>query len=98
MTPKTLVIELLSGSGSVVVLDTVAVLMIEVPWATLLLTLATKINVASPELARVPMVQFDADQDPTDGVALTKVRPAGSTSVTETACASMGPLLVTTMA
>ena len=97
LTLTVLVAVLLPGVGSVVVLVTVAVFPTTLPWATLLFTLATIVIVAVAALASVPIVQFGADQEPTEGVALTKVIVAGSTSATETACASDVPLFVTVM-
>ena len=88
---------LLPGVGSGVVLVTVAVLLSIVPCATLAFTVATIVSVAEAPAASVPMVQVGVVQVPTDGVALTKVRPAGRLSVAETACALLVPLLVTTI-
>ena len=88
---------LLPGVGSGVVLVTVAVLLNTVPCATLAFTVATMVRVAEAPAARVPMVQVGVVHDPTDGVALTKVRPAGNTSIADTDCASLVPLLCTTI-
>ena len=66
---------LLARTGSNVELLTMAVLSRIVPEATLLFTVATMVSVAVPPLIRVPSDQFGAVQDPTDGVALTKVSP-----------------------
>ena len=88
---------LLPGVGSGVVLVTVAVLLSTVPCATLAFTVATIVSVAEAPAARVPMVQVGVVHVPTDGVALTKVSPAGRLSVAETAWALLVPLLVTTI-
>ena len=85
---------LLEGVGSGVVLVTVATL-VRLP-ETLLLTVAVRVMVAEAPAARVPMVHVGALHCP-EGLALTKVRPVGSTSLTETLWASEVPLLVTTM-
>ena len=89
------VAELFAVFGSVVVLLNVAVLLIEVPLATLLFTLAMIVKVAVAPFASVPIVHAGADHEPTEGVALINVRPAGNTSFTATDCASLDPLLVT---
>ena len=88
---------LLPGFGSGVVLVTVAVLLRTVPFATFAFTVATMVSVAEAFAARVPIVQVGVVHDPTDGVALTKVSPEGRLSVDETVCASLVPLLVTTI-
>ena len=87
---------LLPGFGSGVVLVTVAVLINTVPCATLAFTVATMVSVADAPEANVPMLQVGVVHVPTDGVALTKVRPAGRISLADTDCASLVPLLVTT--
>ena len=88
---------LLPGVGSGVVLVTVAVLLSTVPCATLAFTVATMVSVAEAPAARMPMVQVGVVHEPTEGVALTKVNPAGRLSVAETAWALLVPLLVTTI-
>ena len=88
---------LLPGVGSVVVLVTVAVLLNTVPCATLAFTVATMVRVADAPDARVPTVQVGVVHVPTEGVALTKVSPAGRLSVAATARALLGPLFVTTI-
>ena len=84
---------LLPGVGSGVVLVTVAVLLRMVPCATLAFTVAIMVSVAEAPGARVPTLQVGVFHVPVDGVALTKVRPAGRTSLAETTCASLTPLL-----
>ena len=87
---------LLAATGSLVVELTVAVLVMTVPFSILALTVATMINVTLASAARTPILQVGAlHVVPTDGVALTKVSPAGRLSVTDTDCASLGPRLVT---
>ena len=88
---------LLPGIGSGVVLVTVAVLLNTVPCGTLAFTVATMVKVAEAFTASVPIVQVGVVHEPTDGVALTKVRPAGRISLAETVCALLTPLLVTTI-
>ena len=88
---------LLPGTGSVVELVTVAVLLSIVPCAKFALAVATMVNVALAPDASVPMVQFGAVHEPVEGIALTKVNPAGSTSLTETDNAEAGPRLFTVM-
>ena len=88
---------LLFGFGSGVVLVTVAVLVSTVPIGTLAFTVATMVIVAEAPTASVPIVQVGVVHEPTDGVALTKVRPAGRISLAETVCALLTPLLVTTI-
>ena len=88
---------LLFGFGSGVVLVTVAVLVSTVPCGTLAFTVAKIVRVAEAPTASVPIAQVGVVHEPTDGVALTKVRPAGRTSLAETACALLMPLLVTTI-
>ena len=82
---------LLGATGSYVVLEAVAVFVIAV-WVV---TVATIESVAEAAFAMVPTVHTPAAYEPVDGVALTRVRPAGSASATETLCALSGPLLVT---
>ena len=88
---------LLPVFGSGVVLVTVAVLVSTVPNGTLAFTVTTIVMVAEAPTASVPIVQVGVVHDPTDGVALTKVRPAGRISLAETACASLVPRLCTTI-
>ncbi len=49
------------------------------------------VKVALPLTAKLPIVQFGAVHVPVDGVALTKVYPAGNTSFTVTPVAALGP-------
>src|ERR1700687_4780919 len=63
-----------------------------------LLSVATMVSVALTPLASAPMVQTPATYDvPALGVAGTRARPTGSTSVTTTPVALLGPLLVAVM-
>ena len=71
---------LLVETGSVVVLLTLAIFCIVVPSATVAFTVATSTKFAEAPFARVPTVQLGADHVPTEGVALTKVKPAGRMS------------------
>lgn len=91
--------ELLVGSESVSVPVTVAVLD-KVP-EKLPATVATTVIVAVPPLAKLPsepvIVPLALVAVPWLGVAETKVRLAGKTSVTVTPVASDGPALVTVM-
>jgi hypothetical protein len=87
--------ELFAGFGSVCVAVTVTVLdtgpgVDEV--------VSTRLIVALPRFANVPIAQDTVVvplHDPCDGVAETNVVPAGSTSVTTTLLAALGPLLAT---
>ena len=85
------------GTGSVVVLVTVAVLLMTVPSKTFVFTFATMVSVAEVQAARVPMVQAGDVQLPADWPALIKVSPAGRLSVAVTPSASLVPLFVTTI-
>ena len=86
---------LLPGFGSVVVVITVAELVIVVPLGMSGSTAAVIVRVTTAPLARVPMVQTGDSQEPLDGLALTKERPAGRMSLTDTFCADDGPLFDT---
>jgi hypothetical protein len=87
---------LLPGTGSLVVLDTLAVLL-NVPAAVGVTTIVT---VALAPLATLPRLQVTVLvplQPPWLGVADTNVVAAGNVSVTVTAEAEVGPPLVTVM-
>ncbi len=96
--------ELLPGVGSAVTADAVAVLLIVAPFAVDEATWTTKLKTADApaaiEVAEHVMVPFV----PTAGgvqmnvrgtVSETNVTLAGSTSVSVTVCASLGPLFIT---
>ena len=84
--------ELLAALASVLVVVIVAVL----TTGESVVTVATIDNVADAPFARFPTDHTPVPEVyvPTDGVDDTYVRPAGNRSVTETAVASSGPLLV----
>ena len=82
---------LLAAVGSYVV-DVATAVFVMVPVAV---TVATIERVAPAPLARLPTAQAPLAYVPTDGVALTRVRPAGNASATDTACAALGPALAT---
>src|SRR5439155_1115602 len=94
---------LLPGVGSVVLLETFAVLDKVEPLASLALTLTTRVKVALAPAARVAAVVVTVpvpptvgvvDVKPTGAVKDTKVVPVGTASVSATLCASLGPVLV----
>jgi hypothetical protein len=94
------VLMLLLGVGSGVVLVTLAVLVIR-PEA-LLANCTTSVTVAVALAAKLatlavtwPVLVFKLS--PPDWLALSKVTPAGKTSLTVTFCATLGPALLTTM-
>ena len=58
------------------------------------LTVATIDKVALAPIPKFPIVQVGADQAPNEGVALTKLYPAGIISETLTPVAGLGPPLV----
>ena len=74
-------------------MNAVAVLVIDV----CVVTVATSDRVADAPFARFPTVQTPVPElyDPTEGVADTNVRPAGSRSATDAAEAVSGPPLLT---
>ena len=89
--------ELLAMFGSVFAAETRAVLTTGPAVARLVTTSAT---VAEPPFGTEPMEHTTAlvpEQEPWDGVAETKVTPAGSTSVTVTPVAVLGPAFATAM-
>jgi hypothetical protein len=89
--------ELLAMFGSVVAAETRAVLAIGPAEAGPVTTSAT---VAEPPFGTEPMEHTTAlvpEQEPWDGVAETKATPAGSTSVTVTPVAVLGPAFATAM-
>src|SRR5687767_645009 len=86
--------ELFAGVGSDSAAATVAALVTVPPVA---LTFATRVTVALAPTASEPIEHVTVvvpEQVPCDGVALTKLRPAGSTSVITTVVATDGPALV----
>ena len=98
--------ELLAGLGSLVVLETDAVLLIVVPSGTLELTFTTSVKVAVAPAARLAMLQLTAPVPPTIGVVHVNVGPefwvnernvvlAGIVSLSPTLTASLGPGLET---
>src|SRR5439155_10088705 len=98
--------ELLAGFGSLVVLETDAVLLIVVPSTTSELTFTTSVNVAVAPAARPAMLQLTVPLPPATGVLHVNVGPvvwvnetnvvlAGTVSVITTLAASLGPGLVT---
>ncbi len=98
VTAVTAVAELFAPLGSAVVEATVAVLDTDAGAAPV--TVATIETVALAPLASVPRLHVTVVvpvQVPTLGVADTKVKPAGSVSVTVTAAAGEGPALETVM-
>ena len=84
---------LLPGVGSTSVPEIVAVL----AYGPEAFTVATIVKVALAPLAKFPILQFGALHVPVDGVALTKVYPAGKTSFTVTPVALLGPALLAVM-
>ena len=98
------VAELLAAFASVVELVTFAVLVIVVPGATPGLTLTTMVNVAVCPAARVGRVAVTVPVPPAAGAVVvrwpvpvndTNVVPAGTRSVIDTFCGSLGPLFAT---
>src|SRR5687768_2003182 len=103
----TVVVEvpvLLAGLGSVVALAPTALLVIVVPAAVLELTFTTIVNVAVSPGSTVPFENTTFPVPPTGGalmlqplpvvtIADTNVVFAGTASVTDTVCASLGPPL-----
>ena len=93
--------ELFAGFGSLVVELAVNALVIMVPAAVEAFTASITVMFTLDPAARLPSEQVitpaDNEQEPTVGVAETKVTPAGSVSVTMTAAADvgLGPLFVT---
>src|SRR5438445_11512988 len=97
---------LLAGLLSGVVVETVAVLVMVEPPASLELACTTNRKVAKPPAARVASVAVNVPEPPAGGLDSTKagpavwlaetnVVPAGTASVSVTPWASLGPLLVT---
>ena len=97
---------LLVVTVSVVLDEIVAVLVIGVRFGAVVLTLTIKVNEAVPAVAKVPRVTKIVPVPPADGALMVNVGPlvciietnvvlAGTASFTTTACASLGPLLVT---
>jgi len=96
----------LAWFGSLVVLETDAVLLIIVPSTTLALTFTTSVKVAVAPAARLAMLQLTVPVPPTIGVLHVNVSPvfwvnernvvlAGTVSLSATLAASFGPGLVT---
>jgi len=99
---------LLAGLVSVMVLVAVTVLLIVEPLGTLALALTTIVNTAEAPAAREVAVREIVPVPPTGGFVAIRAGPAvcvsdinvvfaGTASVKETACASLGPLLVRVM-
>jgi hypothetical protein len=97
---------LLAGFGSLVVLETDAVLVIVVPTTTLALTFTTSVKVAVALAARLAMLQLTVPVPPAVGVLHANVGPvfwanetkvvlAGTGSLSTTLAAAPGPRLVT---
>lgn len=86
---------LLPAFRSGVALATVATLVRTVPTASAPLTVAVSVSVCGVPVTTVPTVHTPAAKVPWLGVALTKVRPAGSVSFTVTVAAGSGPALLT---
>jgi hypothetical protein len=98
------VCELLAALESLVVAETVAVLLIDAAAAAVGVT--TSVNTADAPLATLGFVQFTVPFAPTAGVVQvhpagaaseTKFTPAGSASLSDALAATAGPLLVTVM-
>ncbi len=85
---------LLAGSGSCVALDAVALFANVVP-AAARWTRTTTVGACVAPAASVPMTQVTVAPAAVQSGEETKLHPAGSTSLTCTAAASLGPLLVT---
>src|SRR5262245_26311804 len=90
---------LLAVLGSTLLSATLAVFVIVLPLAAAALTRATMVTVALPAAARLPRVAVTVPPAcvavPWLAVAETKLRPAGSTSVTTALWAVLGPALAT---
>jgi hypothetical protein len=96
------VCELFAALGSLVVAETVAVLLMDAAAAAVGVT--TRVNTPDAPLATLGLVQETVPFAPTAGVvhvqpatgdSETKLTPVGSTSPSETLAAAKGPLLVT---
>ena len=99
VTPVDAVAVLLPAFGSAVAADTTAVSVSEAAWAgavTVTVIVGAVAPVASEALVHVTDTLPLLTHDQPVPVALTKVMPAGSVSVTDTAVASEGPLSTTT--
>ncbi len=92
------------ASGSVVLLETFAVLEIDAPFAALVFTLTTSVNVPDAFAARLAFEQEIVPVAPTAGVVQlkpaglaseTKVVFVGTASVNVTLVALLGPVFVT---
>src|SRR5437868_5135282 len=95
LTVSVSLVVLLAVFESLVVLVTVAVLV----WSPVVDdgTVKLMVRVAEAPEASVPTVQVLLEKVPLLGVAVPSVKPAGNRSLTDTFCASEGPLLVTVM-
>src|SRR4030042_3172429 len=93
VTPVVSVAVLLVVSGSLVSLETDAVLIKAV--AVLVLTVTVLVIVAQAPLAMVPRLQGRFVLHPCEEIRLDKVTPAGRVSFTSTFAASFGPALLT---